>query len=103
LVVVYLEERTRLMEYFKKNGILAIFHYIPLHSSPAGVKYGRVNGSLQVTDDLSNRLLRLPMYYEMGEDEVNRVVELMMKFYSSNVTVQKSFTPIKGYTTDYFI
>ena len=87
IITKNLEERARLMEYFKKNGILAIFHYIPLHSSPAGLKYGRVNGSLQVTDDLSNRLLRLPIYYEMGEEEVNRVAELMMKFYSSNVTI----------------
>ena len=82
IVTRTLDERSRLIEFLKKEGVLAVFHYVPLHSSPAGIKYGRVSGSMQCTTDLSNRLLRLPMYYEMTDDEVNQVVELLKRFYS---------------------
>jgi len=76
-----LEERGYLIEYLLERGVLAVFHYVPLHSSPAGLKYGRVSGSMRTTDDVSNRLLRLPMYYEMGDEKVNRVVGLINSFY----------------------
>jgi len=76
-----LEERTRMLEHLKKQGILAVFHYVPLHSSPAGKKYCRTSQGMEVTDDLSNRLLRLPMYYEMRDEDINRVVENVRSFY----------------------
>ena len=76
-----LEERTRLIQYLKSKGILSVFHYIPLHSSPAGKKYCRICADMRITEDLSMRLLRLPIYYEMREDEVNRVVETLHHFY----------------------
>ncbi len=76
-----LAERTRLIEYLKKCGIYAVFHYVPLHSSPAGKRFGRVSGSAEVTDDISDRLVRLPLYYEMSEDDVQFVVEKLDEFY----------------------
>lgn len=78
-----LDERTKLLTYLKKKGILAVFHYVPLHSSPAGKRYCRVSGGMEVTDSLSSRLLRLPMYYEMSENDVYRVVENIKKFYQT--------------------
>ena len=76
-----LKERMQLIEYLKTRGILAIFHYIPLHSSPAGMKYGRVSGEMSVTNDYSERILRLPMYYKMSNEDVDQVVEKLMSFY----------------------
>lgn len=57
-----LELRTRLMARLKALSILSVFHYVPLHSSPAGRRFGRVSGSMRTTDDLSARLLRLPLW-----------------------------------------
>jgi dTDP-4-amino-4,6-dideoxygalactose transaminase len=76
-----LEERGGLIQHLKANGILAIFHYVPLHSSPAGMKYGRTNGEMSVTDNLSERVLRLPIYYNMTEDDVTKVVNSVKSFY----------------------
>ena len=76
-----LEERTRLIEFLRQNGIWAVFHYVPLHSSLAGIKYGRTYGTMRVTDDLSERLLRLPIFYEMKESELEWVVAKIMEFY----------------------
>ncbi len=76
-----LDERTRLADHLRREGILAVFHYVPLHSSPAGRKYGRVSGSMEVTNHISDRLLRLPMYYEITDDEIRRVSKSITKFY----------------------
>jgi dTDP-4-amino-4,6-dideoxygalactose transaminase len=76
------EERTRLIEFLKNRGIWAVFHYVPLHTSPAGKKFGRAHGELKVTDDLSERLLRLPLFHGMTLDETVTVAEAVMEFYS---------------------
>jgi dTDP-4-amino-4,6-dideoxygalactose transaminase len=76
-----LEERTRLIAYLKARGILAVFHYVPLHSSPGGRRYGRVAGDMEVTDDISDRLLRLPLYYGMTDADVELVVSAVTEFY----------------------
>ena len=76
-----LEERTALIDYFKKNDILAVFHYIPLHSAPAGVKFGRFHGEDVFTTKESDRLLRLPMYYGLKKDELNKIIDTVIKFY----------------------
>jgi dTDP-4-amino-4,6-dideoxygalactose transaminase len=76
-----LEERSRLIEYLKMDGIHATFHYIPLHSSPAGSRFGRVSGEMKYTNETSGRILRLPLYYEMKEEEILRVVERIRSFY----------------------
>jgi dTDP-4-amino-4,6-dideoxygalactose transaminase len=84
IIVRSLDERTRLIEFLREKGISTVFHYVPLHSSAAGLKYGRVSGGMEVTDDLSRRLLRLPIYHEMKEEEVHRVVAGIKEFYDSS-------------------
>jgi dTDP-4-amino-4,6-dideoxygalactose transaminase len=76
-----IQERTQLIEHLKAKGILAVFHYVPLHSSPAGMKYGRVSGEMKVTNDLSERVLRLPLYYEMKDEDVETVAGEVKAFY----------------------
>lgn len=75
-----LEERGRLLTYLKNKGISAVFHYVPLHSSPAGRKYGRFAGQDIFTTKESERLIRLPLYYRMGEN-VYAVAEAVQTFY----------------------
>lgn len=76
-----LEERTRLLAYLKENGISAVFHYIPLHSAAAGMKYGRFSGEDKYTTKESERLLRLPLYYGMKEEDREKVVRCVEAFY----------------------
>ena len=77
-----LATRTKLIEHLKRKGIYAVFHYIPLHSSPAGRRFGRVGGSMQVTTDISERLLRLPLYYEMTEADLDLVIAEIINFFT---------------------
>jgi dTDP-4-amino-4,6-dideoxygalactose transaminase len=76
-----LQERTSLIDYLNKNDINAVFHYVPLHSSPAGRKFGRFYGVDKYTTADSERLLRLPMYFDLQEDEVAYIIENLIKFY----------------------
>ncbi|MBR2403515.1 MAG: dTDP-4-amino-4,6-dideoxygalactose transaminase [Lachnospiraceae bacterium] len=76
-----LEERTALIDFLKENEINAVFHYIPLHSAPAGRMYGRFNGKDVYTTKESERLLRLPLYYGLEESQVQYVAEKVMEFY----------------------
>ncbi len=76
-----LAERTKLQQYLKEQGIGSAFHYVPLHSAPAGRKYGRFHGEDRFTTKESERLLRLPMYYQIKEDEVEQVVDTVKKFW----------------------
>lgn len=76
-----LEERTKLIAYMKENGIGCVFHYIPLHSAPAGRKFGRFSGEDKYTTKESERLMRLPMYYGLKSDDVSYVIETIKKFY----------------------
>ena len=77
-----LEERTKLILFLKDNGVNAVFHYIPLHSAPAGLKYSRFNGSDGYTTSESERIVRLPMYYGLKEEEVILVTEKIKGFYT---------------------
>ena len=76
-----LNVRTRLLEYLKANGIGAVFHYVPLHSSPAGIKYGRFVGEDKYTTRESERLVRLPMYYGLSREQIEYVCEKINAFY----------------------
>jgi dTDP-4-amino-4,6-dideoxygalactose transaminase len=67
--------RDRLIEDLRACGIQAVFHYVPLHSSPAGQRIGRAHGDLGVTDRVSECLVRLPLWLGMGEGEIERVVD----------------------------
>ena len=77
-----LQERADLIDYLGKHDIAAVFHYVPLHSSRAGIKYGKTSGNLYNTENLSERVLRLPLYYEMEEQQVLEVAEHIVDFYS---------------------
>lgn len=76
-----IEQRTLLTNYLKELGILACFHYIPLHSSDAGKKFGEFHGEDVYTTKESERLLRLPMYYGLGFKEINEVVKGIQSFF----------------------
>ncbi len=81
IVLDSLDTRTRLIAYLKAQDIHPAFHYVPLHSSPAGRKYGRLGSSLTVTDDVSSRLLRLPLHYGMEEADILRVSAAIHDFF----------------------
>jgi dTDP-4-amino-4,6-dideoxygalactose transaminase len=76
-----IEERTRLIEYLKDRGIASCFHYIPLHTSHAGVAYGRFHGDDKHTTRESERLLRLPIYYGMTQEDKEKVISTVCGFY----------------------
>ena len=76
-----IEERSRLIKFLKENGIGAVFHYIPLHSAPAGKEFGRFHGEDKFTTKESERLLRLPMYYGLKESDVEIIVSKVKEFY----------------------
>lgn len=75
-----LEERTKFISYMKENGIYTVFHYIPLHSSPAGEKFGRFNGEDIYTTSESEKLVRLPLYYNIEENDVEYVKRKVKEF-----------------------
>lgn len=76
-----LEERTQLIKYMNDNGIYCVFHYVPLHSAPAGGRFGRFHGADVYTTKESERLVRLPLYYGMTEDEVDEVCDQIISFF----------------------
>jgi dTDP-4-amino-4,6-dideoxygalactose transaminase len=78
--------RDQLLVHLRKRGIAAVFHYVPLHTSPMGHKYGYRDGDLPVTEDLAGRLLRLPFFYEITPNEQQRVVEAIEDFFTSTPT-----------------
>ncbi|MBR3874978.1 MAG: dTDP-4-amino-4,6-dideoxygalactose transaminase [Clostridia bacterium] len=82
IILNSLEERTALIDHLKSKEISAVFHYIPLHSCKAGIKYGRFHGEDRYTTDLSERLLRLPMYQSLTEEECARVIDEVHAFFS---------------------
>ncbi len=77
-----LDERTGLISYLRDNGINAVFHYVPLHSAEAGLKFGRFNGEDRYTTKESERLLRLPLHYNLKEKEIEYITESVIRFYS---------------------
>lgn len=77
-----IEERTALISWLKEAGISAVFHYLPLHTAPAGEKFGRFHGEDVYTTRESNRLLRLPLYYGLTEEDVTAVCDRIKAFYA---------------------
>ena len=76
-----LQERTALISFLKARGITAVFHYVPLHSAPAGYKFGRFAGEDRYTTKESERLVRLPMYYGLTKEDRQHVIESVLEFY----------------------
>jgi dTDP-4-amino-4,6-dideoxygalactose transaminase len=85
LLAAGLAERTALIQHLLQAGILAVFHYVPLHSSPFAKSLGVPQVDLPVTDDASSRLLRLPMYYDLTDRDVTEVAEAVLGFYQSKL------------------
>ena len=76
-----LENRTDLLKFLTENGIQAVFHYVPLHSAPAGRKFGRFNGEDRYTTKESERLIRLPLFYSISDEEVEYTIEMLLKYF----------------------
>lgn len=76
-----LEERTKLIAWLRECSITGLFHYIPLHSSPMGIQHCRTHGKMDITNLISDRLLRLPIFYEMQIGDLARVVDSIKEFY----------------------
>lgn len=76
-----IKQRTDFIDYMKKNGVTCVFHYVPLHSSPAGKKFGRFCGTDKYTSSESDKLVRLPLYFGMNEKDKEIVISLIKKYY----------------------
>ena len=81
IITKNLEERTAFIAHMRKNDILAVFHYIPLHSAPAGQKFGRFNGKDEITTPYSERLVRLPLYFGLVENDLQKIINCVLEFY----------------------
>lgn len=77
-----LKQRTAFIEYMQQNKVLSVFHYIPLHSAPAGLKFGKFNGADDFTTVESERLVRLPIYYGMTEKDSEKSYKTILEFFS---------------------
>jgi dTDP-4-amino-4,6-dideoxygalactose transaminase len=84
-----LDVRSRLIRWLKERGILAVFHYVPLHSSEGGRRLGRSASPMSITDDVSERLLRLPLYYDLTNEEQQAVVRSVYDFYAAESSAKK--------------
>src|SRR5262249_39570802 len=80
IVLADMQTRDALIAALKQDGIQAVFHYIPLHSSPMGQQFGYRASDLPVTEDVSGRLLRLPLYCDLTEEEQTKVVQHITAF-----------------------
>jgi dTDP-4-amino-4,6-dideoxygalactose transaminase len=78
------DTRGRLLAYLKARDIEAVFHYVPLHSAPAGRRFGRTHGALAVTDDTAARLVRLPMHLGLTDADIDRVIGAVAAFFGWN-------------------
>ena len=79
-----LEERTAINRFLEEQGIMAVFHYVPLHNAPAGLKFGRMHGEDQYTTKESDRLTRLPLYYGLKTEEADYIISKVKEFYGEN-------------------
>lgn len=78
-----LDERTAFISHMKENGVYCVFHYVPLHSAPAGLKFGRFDGEDVYTTSESDKLVRLPMYYGITNEDKKKVVETALSFFNN--------------------
>jgi dTDP-4-amino-4,6-dideoxygalactose transaminase len=74
------EAQQRLLAYLRENGIIGTFHYVPLHSSPAGQKFGRTVGNMANTDSFSSRLVRVPLWTGLTSADVDRILATLESF-----------------------
>ncbi len=83
LLVKDLGVRSSLIKYLRERGIMAVFHYVPLHTSEAGRQYARLEGNLSVTENIADRLVRLPLYYDLTQEQMNKIIAAVKSFYSN--------------------
>ena len=76
-----IEERSAFISFMKENGIMCVFHYIPLHTAPAGQKFGRFHGEDRYTTSESERLVRLPMFYKLTLEQVDAICDKVLEFF----------------------
>lgn len=88
-----LETRTKFISFLKEKDIYAPFHYIPLHSAPAGVKYCKTASPMEITNKISNTLVRLPMFYDITNKEIEKIIDAVLKFWKkgNNLELSESF------------
>jgi len=86
--------RDGLIDHLRQHGITAVFHYVPLHSSPMGQTFGYRDGDLPVTEDVGRRLLRLPIYYEITTEEQMRVIEAINEFLQGRAASSKTISAV---------
>ena len=79
-----LEERTAFIRHMKEHDVMTVFHYVPLHSAPAGMKFGRFSGTDTYTTKESERLVRLPMYYGLARSDANSVIDAAVSFFKKD-------------------
>ena len=79
-----IEERTNFIQFLKEHDVNSVFHYVPLHSAPAGLKFGRFHGQDVYTTRESERLTRLPLYFGLGEEEARKVAGAVEDFWVKN-------------------
>lgn len=84
-----LRERTALISFLKERGILAVFHYVPLHSAPAGLKFGRFHGEDVYTTSESDCLVRLPMYYGLRKEDLETICQAVRAFFEVNHGIEQ--------------
>lgn len=82
-----LEERTQFIAHMKERGVLCVFHYVPLHSAPAGMKFGRFHGKDQYTTKESERIVRLPLYYGATPSDVEQVISTIFEWFNCKTNV----------------
>lgn len=80
-----LETRQAYIQFMKENEVLCVFHYVPLHSAPAGLKFGRFDGVDEHTTSDSDRLVRLPMYYNISEEDINKIINKTIDFFERSI------------------
>ena len=76
-----LEQRTSFIQYMNEQHIMTVFHYVPLHSAPAGIKFGRFHGEDRYTTKESERLVRLPMYYGLTKEDKDYIIDCIYHFF----------------------
>lgn len=81
LLVKNLDARSALINYLRERGIMAVFHYVPLHTSEAGRHYARVEGNLSVTENIADRLVRLPLYCDLSQEQMSRIIVAVKSFF----------------------
>lgn len=80
-----LDTRQAYIQFMKENDILCVFHYVPLHSAPAGLKFGRFDGVDEYTTSDSDRLVRLPMYYNIDKNDLQKVIDKTLEFFEGRI------------------